>query len=358
MKKQILQNKKSGSRLHFENYRRLLKCKRSFDLPFSWIFSAIAGAFIIFIAVYAAVRLVGTQQTEVTSEAAKDVANFLNPVVNSVSSAFATKMDFNKETKLQFGCEVSSRNSPTFGRQIIAFSEQSGFLNKWTDFGANISRYNKYVFADNIEQGKTVYIFSKPFYAGFRVDDLIMMTSKDYCFVAPPQFVEDEISMLGMKNVNTSSEISGCKKNSVSVCFDSGVNGCNITVSGECENLGITNCKSEFDIGKVEKNSKTMYYFGSLMYGAIFSSPEIYECNIQRLAKKTNILASIYSDKINIMKLQGCSSNIEDDLNELAEKTKTITSSAKLMEIYSVLKTMDEKACNEKICAVYDPENC
>lgn len=335
--------------------KNILNRKKSFELPFSWLFALVAGAFIIFLAIYATTRLINTEQTTATSAAASDVANLLNPIVNGITSARATHLDFNKETRLYFSCEKTSFNSPIFGRQMISFSEESGFLKKWTAPGANISRYNKYIFTDDVEQGKTFYIYSKPFYAGFRVDDLIMMTSKNYCFVAPPKDVEEEIIMLSMKNINSSNDIAGCKKGSVSVCFGQAYAGeCNISVIGECQE----GCRTEYDFGFVEKDKLRMHYFGNLMYAAIFSSPRIYECNNVRLANKMNSLALLYKDKIGILKTKGCNSNTAEDMNQIVEDTKKIDSSLKFSQLYPQIKQMDDTACNEKACVLYSPEYC
>lgn len=354
----IHHNKKSGS--HFGSERHLLKGKRAFEMPFSWLFAMIAGAFIIFIAIYTASRLITTEQSFGSTTAAKDISNLLNPITNGVTSAASQKpIQFTKETRLYFNCEKPGPRSinQIFGREIISFSEKSGFLSSWTKPGANISRYNKYVFSDNIEQGKIFYIYSKPFFAGFRVDDIIMMTAKDYCFVAPPQAIGEEIAMLGMKNINSSNSIQGCKKGSVSVCFGDSGSGCNISVIGECT-AGIGECKTEYDFGRVEKNGETLYYFGNLMYGAIFSSSRIYECNVARLTSKIHELALIYKDKLEILKTRGCDSNNAQNFASLEEETKTIDSSQKFSQLYPRLKQMDKIACDEVVCPLYEPEWC
>ena len=41
-----------------------------------------------------------------------------------------------------------------------------------------------------------------------------------------------------------------------------------------------------------------MPYVDSLLYGAILSSPEIYECNVKRLMKKFNYVAELYEGKV------------------------------------------------------------
>jgi len=340
--------------------KQILQNKKSFDLPFSWLFAMIAGAFILFIAIYGATKFATTGTQLAYSESAKTIANLLNPAVSGVASSYSLKpLQFNRETRIYFSCEEKTSASPIFGRQLIAFSEQSGFLTKWSNPGTNISRYNKYIFADNIESGKTFYIFVRPFYTGFKVDDLIMISSKEYCFVAPPESIREDIDMSGFKNINSSNTIKECKKNSLSVCFNSensfSADECNITITGECSE---SNCESEYDFGTVQKNGKTLNYAGNLMYAAIFSSPKIYDCNLARLGNKINQLSDLYLKKVEIMETRDCSSNTKEDLSTINEASKIIKSSGDLVGIYFLGKMMDKTACEEKICSVYEPETC
>jgi group I intron endonuclease len=52
-----------------------------------------------------------------------------------------------------------------------------------------------------MEEGKNMYIFVKPFYMGFKVDDLIILTTKNYCFSdnGIPARIKDEIENLKME---------------------------------------------------------------------------------------------------------------------------------------------------------------
>ena len=74
--------------------------KKAFDLPFSWLFSIVAGAFIIFIAIYATVHFVNPIVHTQQSVSAQELLNYLNPVVNGITSAYATKVTFNKNTRI------------------------------------------------------------------------------------------------------------------------------------------------------------------------------------------------------------------------------------------------------------------
>ena len=354
-----MKNKKGDSRLHFEKYdMRLLKSKRSLEMSFAWIFAIIAGSMIILLAIYGATRFIGTAQTSQYSESAMNILNMLNPIVNGITSATSTKVDFPKETRLYLGCSMKSEFTSVFGRQTLAFSEQSNFLKKWPAPGINVSKYNKYIFSNNIEQGKTFYIFAKPFYMGFRVDDLVFLNAQKYCFVAPPTVIQNEISLLGLKNVNYTDSIEKCKDQEVRVCFDFTLDECDMSVYGECED-SYCGAIGVYDVGRVEKkNGKSLYYTGNMIYAAIFSSPEIYECNIKRISGKINQLSKLYKEKISIVKSKECGNAVESYIDEIIYLSENLTSSIKFLELRTPAKLMDEINCADQDCPVYRSENC
>jgi hypothetical protein len=329
-----------------------MKNKKSFELSFGVIFSIIAGIVILLIAIYATTRIIGTGTSIKYSEAATEISSLLNPIVNGITSAYATRVELKKESRIYLKCFYPDYRN-YFGKQTVSFSEKSGLIKKWPAPGLNISFYNKYVFSENIEQGKTIYIFSKPFYSGFRVDDLVFMNMDKYCFVSPPSFIQEEISDLEIKNINISSDINSCKKEELKVCFGFSNDECNVSVYGTCDSF---ECENEYETGYVEKKGKQVNYYSSLIYAAIFSSPENYECNIARLGNKISELAQIYKDKIGIVKLKECNSVIEPHLNELIELSTNL-SSRKLEYVYEKSKIMDKENC-EANCKIYSSGSC
>jgi len=325
---------------------------KGFEMPFSWVFSIIAGSVIILLAIYGASRFVQVASYSEYSESAKSLANLLNPVVNDMTVATkAPDVVFKKDTRVYLYCQESSQRSPIFGRQVIAFSEEFGFLGKkWTEPGANISRYNKYIFGENVMEGKKLYIFSKPFYMGYRVDDLVMLTTQNYCFVNPPDSIEIEIENMkpSLKHINASSRIDLCKEDTVKVCFG--------FTSGEC-NISISEDNNGFLTGRVSKNGTSLEYAGNLLWAAIFSSPEIYQCNIKRLGAKTSELGTIYKEKIDILSTKNCNSLITPYINRMISISASLTMSS-LDLLYNEAKAMDEKNCAAIDCRIYAPESC
>ena len=136
----------------------------------------------------------------------------------------------------------------------------------------------------------------------FNVTDVIYLTSseKKYCFLDPPEDIEDEISSLNQENLL----LKNCPENSISVCFTSG-NDCDINV----------NHGSRY----VDKNSERMYFYtNALMYSAIFSEKEIYECQLKRVMQRGEQLTLLYLDKAEFISREGCNTNLNQELLELS----------------------------------------
>ena len=339
-----------NSRPHFKHIKMLHKCKRpkkGFEMSFSVIFSIIAGAIILSLAIYATIKFINIGQETTYVEAAKEIDNSLGDLVTGIAEGVSTKITFRKETRVLFNCSPPPEdiNSP-FGKQTIGFSEQSGIGQEWYESKTKITRKNKYVFANNTEQGKKMFIFIKPFYMGFKVDDLIIMSSSNYCFVTsgtpyPSRIIED-LENLQMENVHFADSRDACGKN-ITVCFGYGCDG-DIQVSND----QCSGCEYDYEAGTVTKEGETSSYVGNLLYGAIFSSKNIYDCNVARLGKKTAALAELYSEKMRLVSLKGCDSRIETELNSL--------SSENIIGEYSTAKEMDEYNALAN-CKIYPGES-
>lgn len=335
-----------------------MNSKSEIEMQFSLLFAIIAGAIILIIAIYAAISFATNSQQVQGSEASKQILNMFDPIVNYISTDFSpAPIKFNRETRLYLSCSESTRNSPYFGSQSLSFSEKSGFISQWTKPGLNISASNKYIFSEKIIQGKNLYLFSKPFYAGFKVDDFIILSFDDYCFINAPEFVKYRVTSNLLRNVNLSSNIAQCSKKSVKVCFGSTYSGCNISVIGNCN----SDCDSElgeYDTGIISKDRINLPYFGSsLMFAGIFSSSEIYKCNVKRLGNKIAELSKIYSEKIGIISEKDCNSAIGIFLDQMSSLTLNMSYS-KLDALRTYSKQMDEQNCDNSQCRIYLPEKC
>ncbi len=138
---------------------------------------------------------------------------------------------------------------------------------------------------------------------------------KKYCFVNPPENIENEISDLEQENLL----LEDCPEDSINVCFGSG--DCDINVN--------------YNMKYVEKDGERIHFEGdTLMYAAVFADPEIYECQLKRLMKRTGHLALLYEDKASfISQTAGCSSNLNQDLLYLSNSVDDLDSSSYLSSI-------------------------
>lgn len=308
--------------------------KKGIEFSFAWLFALIVGAVIIFLAIYATTKLIGTERLATQTEAGKKLGVLLNPVETSVESAKLSSIVFTSQVRLYNTCDKSG----VFGSQEISVAEKSGLGSTWAEPGVASSFHNKYLFSEDIIEDKEFILFSKPFYMPFKVADVIFMwpKNKEYCFVQPPTAIRDEIEALNPGNVNVTDDLQFCKRGSKVVCFQA--SGCDIDVSTDVGGLS----------GSVKKGYDIVYYEGSLVYGAIFSSKDVYECQVERLMKRTSELSKLYSLKSDYVGAKGCeSSSLSVELAMYSNLTQ-INNSASLREIASMADDLERTNENLK----------
>jgi len=199
-------------------------------------------------------------------------------------------------------------------------------------------------------EGKQLNLFSKPFFMPFKIDDIIVISRRNYCFIRAPNEIKDEVQGLNIQNIKFSDNIDDGNCTGVKVCFGEPFdNSCEIKVSGMCEDY---NCESSYDYGKIFRGSDILYYTDSLLYAAIVSSPEIYECNLKRLMKRFEELSLVYIDKIKIIELKGCSSNVGGDLVEMVELARGLETSEDLFILSQKAEIIDTKN-KGAVCGLY-----
>lgn len=270
--------------------------KRGFEFSFAWLFAIIAGAAIIFLAIYATTSIIRTERTSIDSQTAKQLGILLNPIETGLETAKEASIVFPAETRIYNTC----KDSGNFGYQGIKTSGKSGIGQEFQPPGAESIFYNKYLFSESIMQSKKIILFSKAFEMPFKIANLIFAWADSYCFINPTAEIEEEINSLSLENINITSSISDCRPNYKKVCFSLADEDCDIIVYP--------------DTKSVRKNRKTVYYEGALVYGAIFADPEIYECQIKRLMKRASELSSLYAAKTDFLSAKGCSSDLSSSL--------------------------------------------
>lgn len=278
----------------------LLARKKRGEFGFVWLFAIIAGGAILFLAIYGSVKFGETKKFQSDTEIAKTLAILTDPMQASFAEGSYGKISFREETRINNICFKED-----FGKNDISVSTKSGIVKEWGKSGGAISVHNKYIFSKEKNEGKDFYVFSKPFEFPYKVNDMIFLMSEDYCLLNPPEYISEEIIGLRIPNI----KISNCSDSDTVVCFGKG-NNCDIMVYGVC----MTDCNSIYEEGTVEKKEGTMKYKGNLIYAAIFSEPNIYECNVERLLQRTGKIAELLSEKADLINARDCNTNLKPDL--------------------------------------------
>jgi len=291
--------------------------KGSLQISFAWLFAIIVGVFILFLAIFLAMKIMNIGQTQVDAKTAKKIEILLNPLETSFESGKVTNIVLPSEIRIYNKCD----NTGNFGTQKVQISQKS--FGKWTETDVNVPFSNKYIFSDDFVEGKKFYLFSMPFEYPFKVANLIFLTSKEYCFLNPPQKIEEDISSFQEDNI----KMENCSEESVRVCFGFGSD-CDIKVNYNQEN--------------VEKDGEILYFTGNLVYGAIFADKNIYECQVKRLMQRTEQLSSLYKDKSEFIK-EHCDSGLEIDLLNLKNSVKDFENSEDLFSINSIVNQIENR---------------
>jgi hypothetical protein len=293
------------------------------QISFAWLFAIIVGAVILSLTIFAVTKIIGTQETVTSAKTAKEIGILLNPLETGFEIGKTTTLGFPTETRIYNKCD---NTRDIFGRQGIQVSQKS--FDKWTKTDIEVSFGNKYIFTEDFVEGKIFHIFSKPLEFPFKVTDLIYLTSsqENYCFIGTPDSVKDELDSLNQKNIFTEN----CEEltNRIDVCFNS--LDCNVSV----------NYGSQI----VTKNGDILHFrTDALMYAAIFSNKEVYDCQLQRIMQRIVQLSQIYQDKESFISQRGCSSHLRGDLSQLSNAANRLTSSQNLGLVWSVAGYIKEE---------------
>ncbi len=320
----------------------MIKNKKGVELSFAVIFSVIVGAVIIFLAVYFGSRLINVSQQLHSSEVSQELSVLLDPLETGIASTESMRVKLPQEVRIDFSCYEAG----SFGRQEIQ-TQVKGVGDKWGEKGAEIPVYNKYIFSEDLETDK-LYLFSKSFEFPYKVSEIIFISSDNYCLIDPPSRIEEEFISIshqgGLKNINITFNADECKENAKKVCFNEK---CEISVFGTCTGL---NCRDEFDTGYVEKDNEKLYFSGNLLFGALFSSPDNYECNVKRLMKRVNQLGLLYISKSDIVAKENCIWGLDSELSSFMNSARNLNNSVSLLNLKiqsDSLKTKNENTLCE-----------
>jgi hypothetical protein len=308
----------------------MIKNKRgALEFSFTWVFAIIAGMFILFLAIYGVSKFMSISRASQDAQTATDIGVLTNPLESGFETGKRTLMSTSVETRIYTGCTINA----FFGRQTLKTFQKT--YNKWSEEGVNVGFSNKYIFSSNPVEGKKFYLFSKPFEFPFKVGDLIYLTSSEdkYCFKNAPANIKKEIDDLTGNNLSASenffTKTSDCPPGSINVCFNGG-NNCDVIVN--------------VNLKYVDKEGEKMYYEGdSLMYAAIFSNKDDYECQLNRLMKRTAQLSQIYKDKSSfVLKNTGCDSGLDVSLIQLKNTAENLGSSQNINTVYNLAEEISK----------------
>ncbi len=297
--------------------------KRGLEFSFAWIFAIIAGAVIIFLAIYATTNIITSTRYETDTETAAQLEVLLNPIETNLESGKLVEIGFSDETRVFPACKDEGR----FGRQEIRTSTRSGIGKEWGSPGGAISSNVRYIMAERQIEGRQIHVFSKPINMPYKIGDIMIIYSDEYCFINPREEIEDEINSLGLPGITINSSVRNCPRESRKICFEERETGCEVVVY---ENT-------------LSKDGKNIYYEEEFIMGAIFSDPDNYECQIKRIAARASYLAEVYISKSEYLSSKGCASGLEEDLEIYSEYLDNLDSSVQLSSAYGLSNSLGRK---------------
>ena len=287
-----------------------MRSKKGLEMGFSWIFGLLVGAAILGLAIYGVIRLVETSQKEIDIKTAQNFLNVLDPLQTTIQEGSGDSISLPVQTKIYTSCDLAG----DFGNTLLEISQQTGLGGKWSKKSNAIRKNNAYLFSENEIEGKKIFVFIFSLNMPFKVGDMIISYTDNYCFVSAPDEISKELRGLitgENQNIILTSSKTSCPKESKTVCFS----------GGSC-NISVTCFDAECSQGSVIKNGTTNYFSDKLMYSAIFSSKENYECNVKRLMKRLNYLSDIYFQKSQFVASRGCNTGLTPDMQILSDSAK------------------------------------
>jgi hypothetical protein len=308
------------------------------DFNFVWLFAIIAGTAFLILAIFFALKIGGTLKTTGDTEIAKSLEAIVDPLQAGFVDGKTTSITFAVNTQINLVCDDTE-----FGSEMLSVITESDLRRKNPPTPIEVRIPNKYIFAQE-DVGKKYYVFSKKFELGFPVADILFISTGQYCLVNPPERIKSEIMGLNPPNIKVKDQINNtCSDDSIQVCFKYG-DDCNMTVYANCYG---SNCVDEFETGTITKGSESTKFFGDLIYGAIFSEKELYECNVKRLLYRTSQIATVYTEKADLLDARGCGTNLNSDLSSFSQLTADANVD-NLPNLFLAGKVLAQKSQQEK----------
>ncbi len=325
----------------------LIRSKKGFEFSFGWLFAIIVGSAIIFLAFYFSSDMLNLLKKQENTAVGAQFDIILYPTGTGLEEDKITPIAFPVDTKLFFECNLAG----DFGEQRIKTSVSSTMGTKYQEEAINTKSQDKYIFSQTPLEGKEFLAFVKPFNMPFKIADLIFIIPKGmkYYIVSAPDNLAEDISKLKEQNENFNSTFflaetyEDCPSASRKLCFVSSRDKrCEIQVIGD----------------RILSGDKSFYYDSSsednsLLYGALFATPEIYECQLKRLMKRASELSLLYLNKGISLSSTGCTSGLEQDLMQYSSALKALNNTTSdLNNIFAISKEIGRKN-NDLSCPLF-----
>ncbi len=185
---------------------RLKNNKRAIEIGFNWLFAIIAGAFILFFALYASKNIIEVGEISHGTEMAASFASFVDALETGLASGKCYPINFTKEALIDYKCEIKS--NPPFGQEKVSFNEKT-FGNKYGIPGEYTPIKDKYIFVEDSTEGKGLFFCGLPFFLSFKVADVIIFLDENYCFYKTPEYIKNKIEGLEIWGKNYDNLILG-----------------------------------------------------------------------------------------------------------------------------------------------------
>lgn len=311
--------------------------KKGIEMSFNWLFSILVGATFIFLAIYASKSFIGSERQVLDTQAAQQLESLLNPLETSIETfAKPREIIFPAESRIIVGCQEGEYSSSTLQVQI-----SSDLGKEWQNNGYENNLYSKYLFASKENQGKKFASIVLPFNLPYKIGQLTILWSEPKCLVNPTDEIKQAFGNTTY-NILVRENAASCPAKSQRICFGSSDTICDVTVDTANR--------------RVRKENKNLFYEGNLIYAAMFSDPEIYECNLRRLNQKRSYLANLMAAKSQLIEttsLSGCSKALQSSL--ISYSNVAYNSSRNLGYVFDEAKKL-EKQNDPLLCELWKEE--
>lgn len=304
--------------------------KRGFEFSFTWLFVIVVGATILILAVFMASRLINREANIYNTEVAAELGATLTPIETSIESGKYYPLVFPAETRLSNECDSAG----TFGEQELAVSVSSRVGETWSSAGIPYRTSRAFIFSPEDFQSKQAHVISNAIELPYAVGNALVLYAETYCFVEPPEELEDTLTALSAPGMEVVRTRGACAAESITVCFSG--SGCDIQVQATTAQTGL-----------VRKNGQTISYFNGLFYAALVSEKSLYDCQITRIRKRAGELAQLYAEKSTFLDARGCTNSLTGALSLYRERLlSTSTDLSSLVNDAEALRQSNDRlAC-------------